>query len=131
MKDQLVIAFQPICVAIELTMKPFMTYLHHLFFQLYLNLFSFIAKVTLVSADYLQVYPDVGVAAMLQNSWKDTPYAISSLTDRRPVEESDDLIVLAAPDPQGEILRSYLWATYLLEYILQEGLWSSLRQHSH
>ena len=52
----------------------------------------------------MQVYPDVGVAAMLQNSWKDTPYRISSLTDRRPVEESDDLIVLAAPDPQGETL---------------------------
>lgn len=48
-----------------------------------------------------QVYPDVGVAAMLQNSWKDTDYGISSLTDRRPIEEDDDLIVLAAPDPQG------------------------------
>ena len=41
---------------------------------------------------------------MLQNSWKDTTYQISSLTDRRPVEDSDDLIVLAAPDPQGQKL---------------------------
>jgi len=47
------------------------------------------------------VYPDSGVAAMLQNSWKDGNYRISSLTDRLPVNEEDDLVVLAAPDPQG------------------------------
>lgn len=62
----------------------------------------------------LKVYPDVGVAAMLQNSWKDTPFRISSLTDRRPLEESDDLIVLAAPDPQGMLMDAFHIHSHLL-----------------
>jgi len=53
-----------------------------------------------------QVYPDSGVAAMLQNSWKDGNYRISSLTDRLPVNEEDDLVVLAAPDPQGDFTQT-------------------------
>ena len=60
--------------------------------------------------DVWQVYPDSGVAAMLKHSWQDAPYAISSLTDRRPVEEADGLVVLAAPDPQGEGSQSLPFA---------------------
>jgi hypothetical protein len=60
----------------------------------------------------MQVYPDSGVAAMLQNSWKEGNYRISSLTDRRPVDEADDLIVLAAPDPQGILQFHHSFLTF-------------------
>ena len=63
-----------------------------------------------------QVYPDSGVAAMLKNSWKDVDYGISSLTDRRPVQDEDDLVVLAAPDPQGTQKRfTSFWASLALQ----------------
>lgn len=45
------------------------------------------------------VYPDAGVAAMLRNQWSDATFTISSLNDRQPVEDSDEIIVIAAPDP--------------------------------
>lgn len=47
------------------------------------------------------IYPDAGVAAMLRNQWADAPFAISSLNDRRAVEEGDEIVVAAAPDPPG------------------------------
>mmetsp|Transcript_10019 Transcript_10019/g.20334 ORF Transcript_10019/g.20334 Transcript_10019/m.20334 type:complete len:223 (-) Transcript_10019:41-709(-) len=48
------------------------------------------------------VYPDAGVAAMLAQQWGGTgDFQFSSLNDRRPIEEDDDLIVIACPDPQG------------------------------
>jgi hypothetical protein len=47
------------------------------------------------------IYPDAGVAAMLRNQWADTGYRFASLNDRKPVEEGDSIVVLAAPDPQG------------------------------
>lgn len=47
------------------------------------------------------VYPDVGVSAMLKNQWTDATFAFASLNDRRPVAAEDDVVVLAAPDPQG------------------------------
>ena len=40
---------------------------------------------------------------MLQNSWPDFPYKISSLGDRRPVDDDDEVIVVAGPDPQGSL----------------------------
>lgn len=49
----------------------------------------------------VQIYPDMGVAAMLKNNWQDAEFEFASLSDRNPVSEDDDLIVLAAPDPQG------------------------------
>lgn len=49
----------------------------------------------------MQIYPDMGVAAMLKNQWQDADFAFASLSDRSPVSEDDDLVVLAAPDPQG------------------------------
>lgn len=49
----------------------------------------------------LQVYPDMGVAAMLKNQWPDVSFNFASLSDRKPVSDDDDLIVLAAPDPQS------------------------------
>eukprot|EP01025_Chloroclados_australasicus_P010952 TRINITY_DN1467_c0_g1_i1.p3 TRINITY_DN1467_c0_g1~~TRINITY_DN1467_c0_g1_i1.p3 ORF type:complete len:231 (+),score=32.97 TRINITY_DN1467_c0_g1_i1:57-749(+) len=47
------------------------------------------------------VYPDIGVAAMLQNQWQDAQFSISSLNDFHPIDENDELVVVAAPDPQG------------------------------
>ena len=38
---------------------------------------------------------------MLKNQWQDADFRFASLSDRNPVSEDDDLIVLAAPDPQG------------------------------
>jgi len=38
---------------------------------------------------------------MLKNQWPDAGFRFASLSDRKPVSEDDDLIVLAAPDPQG------------------------------
>ena len=51
--------------------------------------------------DLPQVYPDVGVSAMLKNQWTDAAFGFSSLNDRRPGREGDDIIVIAAPDPPG------------------------------
>lgn len=45
------------------------------------------------------LYPDMGVAAMLANEWQDRVFDVSAMTDRRAVQEDDDLIFLAAPDP--------------------------------
>ena len=45
------------------------------------------------------VYPDAGVAAMLRNQWSDASFSISSLNDRQPVDDSDEILVIAAPDP--------------------------------
>jgi len=45
------------------------------------------------------IYPDAGVAAMLRNQWSDAAFSVSSLNDRKPVDEEDELIVMAAPDP--------------------------------
>lgn len=39
---------------------------------------------------------------MLKNQWPDVPFNFASLSDRKPVSEADDLVVLAAPDPQSE-----------------------------
>ena len=49
----------------------------------------------------VQLYPDMGLAAMLKNQWGDADFAIGSLGDRTPFQEEDDIIIFAAPDPQG------------------------------
>lgn len=45
------------------------------------------------------IYPDAGVAAMLRNQWSDATFEVSSLNDRKPVAEDDELVIMAAPDP--------------------------------
>lgn len=47
------------------------------------------------------IYPDAGVAAMLRNKWPDASFELSSLNDRLPVKQDDQLIIVAAPDPPG------------------------------
>lgn len=53
------------------------------------------------SAKIRAIYPDAGVAAMLTNNWADAGFQISSLNDRKPVSSSDEVIIVAAPDPPG------------------------------
>ncbi len=48
-----------------------------------------------------QVYPDMGTAAMLKHQWEDCSFQLASLGDRRPVSNEDDVVIVAAPDPQG------------------------------
>ncbi len=60
-----------------------------------------------------QLYPDMGVAAMLKNQWGDAPFAIGSLGDRTPYQEDDDIVILAAPDPQGAVYDRLLQATMM------------------
>ncbi len=43
----------------------------------------------------------MGVAAMLRNQWGNAGFEIGSLGDRTPFQEDDDIIIFAAPDPQG------------------------------
>lgn len=45
------------------------------------------------------MYPDMGVAAMLENQWEDKKFKLGSMNDRVLVDPNDDLIVIAAPDP--------------------------------
>lgn len=51
--------------------------------------------------DLMQLYPDMGVAAMLRNDWKDRDFEIAAISERNAVVEGDDLVVIAAVDPQG------------------------------
>lgn len=48
-----------------------------------------------------QMYPDMGVTAMLENQWEDRDFRLGSMNDRILNDESDELIVIAAPDPQS------------------------------
>ena len=49
------------------------------------------------------MYPDVGVAASLQNQWgEEIGFNITCLGDRKPLTGEEDLIILAAPDPTGQ-----------------------------
>ncbi|EIE23477.1 hypothetical protein COCSUDRAFT_65935 [Coccomyxa subellipsoidea C-169] len=47
------------------------------------------------------LYPDMGVAAMLRNEWKDRDFEIAAISERSAVAEGDDLVIIAAVDPQG------------------------------
>lgn len=46
------------------------------------------------------IFPDAGVAALLKHQWQDAPFAIASLSDRKPVGEDDEVVVLISPDYQ-------------------------------
>lgn len=49
----------------------------------------------------LQVFPDIGVAAYLKRTWTDAEFRLASLNDRKPVVGDEDLVIVAAADPQG------------------------------
>lgn len=47
------------------------------------------------------LFPDTGLAAMLQNQWPDATFKIGSITSRTPISAEDEVVILAAPDPQS------------------------------
>ncbi|XP_054790435.1 uncharacterized protein LOC129295872 isoform X2 [Prosopis cineraria] len=46
------------------------------------------------------IFPDAGAAALLKYRWKDAAFKFASLSDRRPVESGDEIIVMVVPDYQ-------------------------------
>ncbi|KFK26500.1 hypothetical protein AALP_AA8G257400 [Arabis alpina] len=46
------------------------------------------------------VFPDAGAAALLKYQWKDAAFGFASLSDRKPVEKEDEIIVMVVPDYQ-------------------------------
>ncbi|KAJ4953477.1 hypothetical protein NE237_030309 [Protea cynaroides] len=46
------------------------------------------------------IFPDAGAAALLKYRWKDATFGFSSLSDRKPVEDEDELVVMVVPDYQ-------------------------------
>lgn len=46
------------------------------------------------------IFPDAGVAALLKYRWQDAAFGFSSLTDRKPVEDGDEIVVMVVPDYQ-------------------------------
>ncbi|KAM6562228.1 hypothetical protein CsatB_022226 [Cannabis sativa] len=46
------------------------------------------------------VFPDAGAAALLKYTWKDATFGFSSLSDRKPVEKEDEIVVMVVPDYQ-------------------------------
>ncbi|KAJ0253128.1 DUF1995 domain protein [Hirschfeldia incana] len=46
------------------------------------------------------VFPDAGAAALLKYKWKDAAFGFASLSDRKPVEKEDEIIVMIVPDYQ-------------------------------
>ncbi|KAI3962085.1 hypothetical protein MKW92_048043 [Papaver armeniacum] len=46
------------------------------------------------------VYPDAGAAALLKYQWKDAAFGFASLSDRKPVDKDDEIVVMVVPDYQ-------------------------------
>lgn len=46
------------------------------------------------------IFPDAGAAALLKYLWKDAAFGFSSLSDRKPVQIEDDIVVMVVPDYQ-------------------------------
>ncbi|WOH04579.1 hypothetical protein DCAR_0623989 [Daucus carota subsp. sativus] len=46
------------------------------------------------------IFPDAGAAALLKYQWKDAAFKFASLSDRKPVETEDEIIVMLVPDYQ-------------------------------
>ncbi|ERN03843.1 uncharacterized protein LOC18431994 isoform X1 [Amborella trichopoda] len=46
------------------------------------------------------IFPDAGAAALLKYRWEDAPFGFASLSDRRPVQREDEIVVMVVPDYQ-------------------------------
>ncbi|KAK1581191.1 hypothetical protein Q3G72_003908 [Acer saccharum] len=46
------------------------------------------------------IFPDAGAAALLKYRWEDAAFGFSSLSDRKPVEREDEIVVMVVPDYQ-------------------------------
>ncbi|CAN6455976.1 unnamed protein product [Victoria cruziana] len=61
------------------------------------------------------IFPDAGAAALLKYRWKDATFGFSSLSDRKPVYNEDEVVVLVLPDyPMLEYVEKV--ATQLSEF---------------
>ena len=50
---------------------------------------------------FVQLYPDMGVAAMLRNEWQDCKFGIAAINERNACTAEDEVLIIAAADPQG------------------------------
>ncbi|XP_076932382.1 uncharacterized protein LOC143597888 [Bidens hawaiensis] len=46
------------------------------------------------------IFPDAGAAALLKYRWNDATFSFASLSDRKPVEKEDEIVVMILPDYQ-------------------------------
>lgn len=46
------------------------------------------------------IFPDAGAAALLKYQWKEASFGFSSLSDRKPVQDEDEVVVMIVPDYQ-------------------------------
>ncbi|XP_052192486.1 uncharacterized protein LOC127801408 isoform X2 [Diospyros lotus] len=46
------------------------------------------------------IFPDAGAAALLKYRWQDATFGFSSLSDRKPVDNGDEIVVMVVPDYQ-------------------------------
>ncbi|WJX19512.1 hypothetical protein P8452_09198 [Trifolium repens] len=46
------------------------------------------------------IFPDAGAAALLKYRWKDAVFSFASLSDRKPVDSGDEMVVMIVPDYQ-------------------------------
>lgn len=46
------------------------------------------------------IFPDAGAAALLNYQWKDVSFGFSSLSDRKPIDDEDEVAVMIVPDYQ-------------------------------
>ncbi|CAL9123453.1 unnamed protein product [Musa acuminata var. zebrina] len=46
------------------------------------------------------IFPDAGAAALLKYQWTDANFGFSSLSDRKPVDNEDEVVVMVVPDYQ-------------------------------
>ncbi|KAK7344234.1 hypothetical protein VNO77_13611 [Canavalia gladiata] len=46
------------------------------------------------------IFPDAGAAALLKYRWKDAAFGFASLSDRKPIESDDAIVVMIVPDYQ-------------------------------
>ncbi|XP_004495729.1 uncharacterized protein [Cicer arietinum] len=46
------------------------------------------------------IFPDAGAAALLKYRWKDALFSFASLSDRKPVDSGDEMVVMIVPDYQ-------------------------------
>nr|GEU78900.1 protein low PSII accumulation 3 like [Tanacetum cinerariifolium] len=46
------------------------------------------------------IFPDAGAAALLKYNWNDATFGFASLSDRKPVDKEDEIVVMVLPDYQ-------------------------------
>ncbi|CAL0300090.1 unnamed protein product [Lupinus luteus] len=46
------------------------------------------------------IFPDAGAAALLKYRWKDALFRFASLSDRKPVDSDDEIVIMIVPDYQ-------------------------------